>query len=88
MVIIRDIHGNIIGKEASSGYVSTRTLRNRHEQELCDKQMGIVRDEPKSSVRDAVVAANQRRIERGLEPVFDNIGLRPCNCEDYPCCCH
>lgn len=22
------------------------------------------------------------------EPVLDNPGFRPCNCEDYPCCGH
>ena len=46
MVIIRDNNGNIIGKEASAHYVPTRKLRNAHEQKLCDRAMGITRDEP------------------------------------------
>jgi len=45
MVIIRDNTGKVIGTEASARYVSTRTLRNRHEQALCDKACNITRDE-------------------------------------------
>ena len=37
MVIIRDLAGNIIGKEASAHYTPTRKLRNAREQQLCDK---------------------------------------------------
>ena len=44
MIIIRDLDGNIIGKEASGTYTPTRVLRNRREKELCDKQMGVVKE--------------------------------------------
>ena len=32
-----------------AAYIGTRTLRNRREQELCDKQMGIVRGTKKET---------------------------------------
>ncbi len=30
----------------------------------------------------------QEEPERRQEPVLDNPGYRPCDCEDYPCCGH
>ena len=64
MVIIRDNNGNVIGKEASAHYVSTRKLRNAHEQALCDKAMGIVRNEPSTA---------EQRFEHDFESAFIKI---------------
>jgi hypothetical protein len=85
MIIIRDNNGNIIGKEASATYTPTRVLRARREQELCDKQMGIVREPKRTSSLDT---HNMRRAQCSLEPLYDNHGYKPCSCEDYPCCGH
>jgi hypothetical protein len=27
-------------------------------------------------------------VERDEEPIQDNPGMKPCDCEDYPCCGH
>ncbi len=37
------------------------------------------------TVFDTSHAMNMRR---GQEPIFDNEGVRHCNCEDFPCCGH
>jgi hypothetical protein len=95
MVIVRDINGNIISKEASQPYVSTRRLRNAHEQALCDKAMGIDRTAEREAAQERARAraqrrllrTNMRRVDAGLEPIYDNAGAR-CGCEDYPCCGH
>ena len=92
MVIIRDINGNIIGKQASEPYVATRKLRARHEQALCDKAMGITREpaparEPamrQSSLPARTLRMNMRRVANGMEPVYDDVGLRS-GAEDAPC---
>jgi len=83
MIIIKDNQGNVIGQEESQPYISTRTLRKRKEQGLCDRQLGIVRGKTSS-----LNATNLKRAERGLEPLYDNPGHKPCTCEDYPCCGH
>ena len=46
MVIIRDNTGKVIGTEASAHYTPMRKLRAANEQRLCDRAMGITRDEP------------------------------------------
>lgn len=75
MVIVRDLAGNIIGKEASQSYVSTRTLRNAHERKLCDAQMGIVRETPRNRAELRLQRVNDARVSRGLDPIYDNPGL-------------
>ena len=103
MVIIRDLQGNIIGKEASASYTPTRKLRAAHEQKLCDAQMGIDRTaerEARQTARQSRQTARlARQLEaRGMELPPDGHALslvtgevykvRSCNCEDYPCCGH
>ena len=103
MIILRDNNGNIIGQMESEGYVSTRSLRKRHEQSLCDKAMGIDREEEARQNAARRQARANRRLQahveaRGLEMPPDGHALslasgetfkvRSCNCEDYPCCGH
>jgi hypothetical protein len=85
-VILKDLNGNVIGEEPSQPYVATRRLRNRVEQALCDKQMGIDREALRREQR--AFRSNHARVTRGLEPIYDNEGARHCSCEDYPCCGH
>ena len=86
MVIIRDNNGNVIGKQASERYVPTRKLRNAHEQRLCDKAMGIERPTPTpSKAEQRLLQVNLRRVQAGLEPVYNDAGVHYGR-EDEACC--
>jgi len=80
MVIIRDNTGKVIGKEASASYVSTRMLRNRDLRRL--EEQATHRPQGETAKLERM---NMQRIERGLEPIFNDTGER-CNHEDAPCC--
>jgi hypothetical protein len=45
MIIVRDAQGNVIAKQRSQRYISTRKLRERNEQALCEKAIGLVTNE-------------------------------------------
>ena len=85
MIIHRDNTGKVIATTASMPYVPIRKLRARHEQTLCDQQMGIVREPAQSPAEQRMLRTNMRRVQAGLEPVFNDPGLHYGR-EDEACC--
>jgi|SRR6185369_2049888 len=42
----------------------------------------------RAQAEQRALRANLRRVNAGMEPVYNNPGYRSCGCEDYPCCGH